>query len=209
MADYVTDPAEIYRQSFAIIEEEADLSEFSGLSKTIVRRMIHACGMVDLATDCIASDNVGQVAHDALRKGGKILVDAEMVRSGIIAARLPIGCEILCTLNAPRVRNLASALGTTRSAAAVELWKPHIEGSIIVIGNAPTALFHLLDRLDKGWPKPAAIFGLPVGFVGAAESKAALKDRAKDIPFLTVQGRRGGSAMASAAVNALFGQADG
>lgn len=200
--DYIQDGAAIYERSFAIIRAEADLSRFSGVAERVVVRMIHACGMTDLPRDVEMSADFAEVARAALKAGAPILCDAKMVANGVTRARLPAGNDVLCTLDDPQVPALATEMGTTRSAAAMELWKPRLAGSVVVIGNAPTSLFRLLEMLDAGAPKPAAVIGIPVGFVGAAESKQAL---AKDgrVPFVVVHGRRGGSAMAAAAVNAL------
>lgn len=200
--DYIQDGAAIYERSFAIIRAEADLTRFSGVAERIVVRMIHACGMTDLPRDVEMSAGFAEVAQAALRSGAPILCDAKMVANGVTRARLPANNEVLCTLDDPQVPALAAQMGTTRSAAAMELWKPRLAGSVVVIGNAPTSLFRLLEMLDAGAPQPAAVIGIPVGFVGAAESKDAL---AKDgrVPFVVVHGRRGGSAMAAAAVNAL------
>jgi precorrin-8X/cobalt-precorrin-8 methylmutase len=200
--DYIQDGAAIYERSFAIIRAEADLSRFSGRAAHVVVRMIHACGMTDLPRDVEMSPDFTGAAEAALKAGAPILCDAKMVANGVTRARLPAGNEVLCTLDDPRTPGLAAEMGTTRSAAAMELWRPHLAGALVVIGNAPTSLFRLLEMLDAGAPKPAAVIGIPVGFVGAAESKQAL---AKDgrVPFLVVHGRRGGSAMAAAAVNAL------
>ena len=200
--DYIQDGAAIYERSFAIIRAEADLTRFSGAAERIVVRMIHACGMTDLPRDVEMSAGFAEVAQAALRSGAPILCDAKMVANGVTRARLPANNEVLCTLDDPQVPALAAQMGTTRSAAAMELWKPRLAGSVVVIGNAPTSLFRLLEMLDAGAPQPAAVIGIPVGFVGAAESKDAL---AKDgrVPFVIVHGRRGGSAMAAAAVNAL------
>lgn len=200
--DYIQDGAAIYERSFAIIRAEADLARFSGAAERVVVRMIHACGMTDLPGDVEMSVDFADAARTALKSGAPILCDAKMVANGVTRARLPAGNEVICTLDDAQVPALAASMGTTRSAAAMELWKPRLAGSIVVIGNAPTSLYRLLEMLDAGAPKPAAVIGIPVGFVGAAESKAAL---AKDgrVPFLVVHGRRGGSAMAAAAVNAL------
>lgn len=201
-SDYLRDGAAIYARSFAMIRAEADLSRFSGTAERVVVRMIHACGMTDLPADVDMAADFAAVAEAALAAGAPILCDARMVAYGITRARLPAANEVLCTLDDPRVPGLAEAMGTTRSAAAMELWRERLAGSLVVVGNAPTSLFRLLDMLDDGAPRPAAVIGIPVGFVGAAESKEAL---AKDgrVPFLVVHGRRGGSAMAAAAVNAL------
>ena len=200
--DYIREGAEIYRRSFAIIRAEADLSRFSGTGERVVVRMIHACGMTDLPRDVDLSPNFAEVAEAALKRGAPILCDAKMVANGITRARLPAGNEVICTLDDPGVPALAADLGNTRSAAAMELWRERLEGALVVFGNAPTALFHLLEMLDAGVPKPAAVIGIPVGFIGAAESKEALA-RDGRVPYLVVHGRRGGSAMAAAAVNAL------
>jgi precorrin-8X/cobalt-precorrin-8 methylmutase len=200
--DYIREGAEIYRRSFAIIRAEADLSRFSGTAERIVVRMIHACGMTDLPRDVDLSPEFAEVAEAALKCGAPILCDAKMVANGITRARLPAGNEVICTLDDPRVPALAAELGNTRSAAAMELWRERLEGALVVFGNAPTALFHLLEMLDAGAPMPAAVIGIPVGFIGAAESKEALA-RDGRVPYLVVHGRRGGSAMAAAAVNAL------
>lgn len=198
---YEKDGAEIYRQSFATIRAEADLSALpEGLSRVVVR-MIHACGMTDLVRDIGYSSGVYDAAYDALQAGAPILCDANMVASGVTRARLPKDNEVLCTLRDPSVPDLAAQLGTTRSAAAVELWRPYLQGAVVAIGNAPTALFHLLDLVAAGGPRPAAVLGIPVGFIGAAESKQALAD--SDLEHLVVHGRRGGSAIAAAALNAL------
>ena len=199
---YIKDPMAIYAQSFATVRAEADLSKLPyDLHPTAVR-LIHACGMVDLPADLRFSADVYKAAHTAIANGAPILCDVEMVKAGIITRYLN-GNPVITTLNEPSVPALAKRLGTTRSAAAVELWQEHIEGAVVAIGNAPTALFHLLEKLDEGWLKPAAILGFPVGFVGAAESKAALAANARGVPYLALMGRRGGSAMASAAVNAM------
>ena len=201
--EYVRDGAEIYRQSFATIRAEADLSGLPDDLATVVVRMIHACGMVDLVRDVEASDGVVATARAALQAGAPVLCDAQMVASGITRARLPRNNEIVCTLSDPEVPRLAAELGTTRSAAALELWTPLLEGAVVAVGNAPTALFHLLEMVWHGAPRPAAVLGLPVGFIGAAESKAALAANDAGLPYLVVHGRRGGSAMAVAAVNAI------
>ncbi|UEM01242.1 precorrin-8X methylmutase [Skermanella rosea] len=203
MMDYLRDPAEIYRRSFAIIAEEADLSGLPPDVAELATRLIHACGMVDLVRDLAWSPDVMSAGRAALAAGAAVLTDARMVASGIMASRLPAGNPVLCTLAEPAVPALAAGLGTTRSAAALDLWLPHMEGAIVAIGNAPTALFRLLELLDAGAPRPAVILGFPVGFVGAAESKAELAADPRGVPFITVRGRRGGSAMASASVNAL------
>lgn len=193
----------IYDQSFATIRSEAELDRFDPALETVVVRMIHACGMVDLAADVAASDDVVTRARTALRAGAPVLCDSQMVASGITRRRLPADNAVLCTLNDARVPDLATELGTTRSAAALELWPEHLDGAVVAIGNAPTALFHLLELLGRTDARPAAVLGLPVGFIGAAESKQALVENPFDVPYLVVQGRRGGSAMAVAAVNAV------
>ncbi|WP_327004886.1 precorrin-8X methylmutase [Dactylosporangium sp. NBC_01737] len=199
--DYVKDGAEIYRRSFATIRAEADLSGLPADVAQVTVRMIHACGMVDLAADVGYSHDVVRLARAALRDGAPILCDAQMVASGVTRARLPRDNEVLCTLRDPRVPALAAELGTTRSAAALELWGERLAGAVVAVGNAPTALFRLLEMIEAGAPRPAAVLGIPVGFIGAAESKAALA--ASDLPHLVVHGRRGGSAMTAAAVNAI------
>ncbi len=200
--DYIRDGAAIYARSFAIIRAEADLSRFDEASARVVVRMIHACGMTDLPKDVDMAADFASTAIAALQGGAPILCDARMVDHGITRARLPSTNRVICTLDDPSVPALAVELGTTRSAAAMELWRPHLAGAVVAIGNAPTSLFRLLEMLDEGAPKPAAIIGIPVGFVGAAESKEALAQDGR-VPFLVVHGRRGGSAMAAAAVNAL------
>jgi precorrin-8X/cobalt-precorrin-8 methylmutase len=201
--DYLRDGASIYERSFAIIRAEADLSRFSPEEADIAVRMIHACGQVGAAEMIEFTPGLVAVARDALKRGAPILCDAEMVAHGITRARLPAKNEVACTLRDPRVPELAAKLGTTRSAAALELWGDRLEGSVVAIGNAPTALFRLLEMLDAGAAKPAAIIGIPVGFVGAAESKEALARNSYGVPYLIVRGRMGGSAMTAAAVNAL------
>lgn len=201
-SDHLKDGAAIYARSFAIIRAEADLARFRGIAERVAVRMIHACGMTDLAADIVMSEGFAAAGEAALRRGAPILCDAKMVANGITPSRLPAGNRVLCTLDDPRVPGLAEAMATTRSAAAMELWRDDMAGSLVVIGNAPTSLFHLLDMLDRGAPAPAAVIGVPVGFVGAAESKEALAADGR-VPFLAVRGRRGGSAMAAAAVNAL------
>lgn len=200
--DYIHDGAAIYDRSFQIIRSEADLSRFSGPAERVVVRMIHACGMTDLPPDVEISPGACEAAEAALRAGAPILCDAKMVANGVTRTRLPAANPVICTLDDPRTPGLAAKLGTTRSAAAMELWREQMAGAVIVIGNAPTALFRLLEMLDEGAPLPAAVIGIPVGFVGAAESKEALS-RDGRVPFIVVHGRRGGSAMAAAAVNAL------
>ena len=201
--DYIRDGAAIYRQSFATIRAEADLSAIPDDLKPVAVRVIHACGMVDAARDLMFSPDVGTAAREALRNGAAILCDSEMVAHGITRARLPADNAVVCTLRDPAVPELAKQVDNTRSAAALELWLPRLEGSVVAIGNAPTALFKLLEMIRDGAPKPAAVLGFPVGFVGAVESKDALAEQPFGIPFLAIKGRRGGSAMAAAAVNAL------
>jgi precorrin-8X/cobalt-precorrin-8 methylmutase len=199
---YIRDGAEIYRNSFAIIRREADLVRFSGHAEKVAVRIIHASGMVEIARDIRMSDDFADRARAALLVGAPILCDAQMVAHGITRSRLPAGNEVICTLSDPRVPELAETMGTTRSAAAVDLWQPKLAGAVVSIGNAPTALFRLLELLEAGAPPPAAIIGVPVGFVGAAESKEALAAYGR-VPYLVVDGRKGGSAIAVAAVNAL------
>ncbi|MGN6653369.1 precorrin-8X methylmutase [Trinickia sp.] len=203
MIDYVRDGQAIYRQSFATIRAEADLSGVPADLEKLVVRVIHACGMVDVARDIRFSDGAGTSGRTALANGAPILCDARMVADGITRTRLPASNQVLCMLGDPAVPQIAQTIGNTRSAAALELWRPWLEGSVVAIGNAPTALFHLLDMLDAGAPRPALILGFPVGFVGAAESKAMLAADSRGVPYVIVEGRRGGSAMAAAAVNAL------
>ncbi|WP_327118252.1 precorrin-8X methylmutase [Nocardia sp. NBC_01730] len=201
-ASYLTDGAEIYRRSFATIRAEADLSGFPPDVAQVVVRMIHGCGQVDLAADIAFSPGVVVSARAALRAGAPILCDATMVASGVTRKRLPAENEVICTLGDARVPELAATLGTTRSAAALELWRDRLDGAVVAIGNAPTALFHLLDLLEAGAPRPAAVLGIPVGFVGAVESKDALIDVGV-VEYLTVRGRRGGSAITASALNAI------
>ncbi len=201
--DYIRDGDAIYRQSFAIIRAETDLSRFSEAEADIVVRMVHACGSPEAAKFIEFGHGFAPAARAALAAGAPILCDSEMVAHGVTRARLPAGNEVICTLRDARVPELAEKLGTTRSAAALELWSGKLAGALVAIGNAPTALFHLLETLGKGGPKPAAIVGIPVGFVGAAESKDALAADPCRVPYLVVRGRIGGSAMTAAAVNAL------
>lgn len=203
MLDYIRDGQAIYRQSFATIRAEADLSEIPADLEKLAVRVIHACGMVDVVQDLRFSPGAGSAGRVALANGAPILCDARMVAEGITRARLPADNQVICTLNDPDVPALARARGNTRSAVALEHWRKHLEGSVVVIGNAPTALFYLLEMLDAGAPKPALILGFPVGFVGAMESKDALAADSRGVPYVIVRGRRGGSAMAAAAVNAL------
>jgi precorrin-8X/cobalt-precorrin-8 methylmutase len=199
--DYVRDGAEIYRRSFAVIRAEADLSRFPADVARVVVRMIHSCGMTDLPADIGFSDGVVRSARRALLAGAPVLCDAQMVASGITRRRLPAGNEVVCTLGDPSVPELAARLATTRSAAALDLWLPRLAGAVVAIGNAPTVLFRLLELVADGAPRPAAVLGIPVGFIGAAESKDALA--ASGLEYLVVHGRRGGSAMTVAAVNAI------
>lgn len=201
--DYLRDGAAIYERSFAIIRAEADLSRFTPEEADVAVRMIHACGQVGAAESIAFGPGLVAAARDALKRGAPILCDAEMVAHGITRARLPAQNEVVCSLRDERVPPLAATLGTTRSAAALELWRDRLEGSLVAIGNAPTALFRLLEMLEAGAPRPAAIIGVPVGFVGAAESKEALAANPYGVPTLIVRGRMGGSAMTAAAVNAL------
>ena len=201
MYEYEKDGAEIYRQSFATIRAEADLS---GMPEDVARvavRMIHACGQVDLVEDIVYSPAVVERARAAMDAGAPVLCDVQMVASGVTRRRLPKDNDVVCTLNDPRTPALAADLGTTRTAAAIELWRDRLDGAVVAIGNAPTALFHLLEMVAAGGPRPAAVLGIPVGFIGAAESKDALA--ASDLDHLVVRGRRGGSAIVAAAVNAI------
>ncbi|WP_345816335.1 precorrin-8X methylmutase [Paraburkholderia sp. PREW-6R] len=203
MSEYIRDGQEIYRRSFAIIRAEAELSRIPADLEKLAVRVIHACGMVDVVDDLAFSAGAGTAGRAALARGAPILCDAGMVAQGVTRARLRAKNEVICTLMHDSVPSLAREIGNTRSAAALELWRPHLAGSVVVIGNAPTALFHLLDMLEAGAPQPALVLGFPVGFVGAAESKAALAENRVGVPYVVVHGRRGGSAMAAAAVNAL------
>jgi precorrin-8X/cobalt-precorrin-8 methylmutase len=211
MPDYIQDAKEIYRNSFAIIRSEANLEILPPDVAKVAVRLIHACGMTDIVNDLGYSPTAVESGRVALANGAPILCDCRMVAEGITRRRLPVNNQVICTLYDGEVPELAQKMGTTRSAAALELWrKPfghasrsHLEGAVVAIGNAPTALFRLLEMLDEGCPKPAVILGFPVGFVGAAESKAALAADSRNVPFLTLHGRRGGSATAAAAVNAL------
>jgi len=205
--DYIRDGAAIYRQSFATIRAEADLSGFTPEEARVAVRVIHACGMVEVARQIRFDPRFTRAARDALLHGAPILCDAKMVAHGITRPRLPAGNDVLCTLGDEGVPALAARIGNTRSAAALELWGERMGGAVVAIGNAPTALFHLLDLLDRGAPPPAAIIGVPVGFVGAMESKQALAEDGR-IPWMIVEGRLGGSAMAVAAVNALASEAE-
>jgi precorrin-8X/cobalt-precorrin-8 methylmutase len=206
--DYLRDGAEIYRRSFATIRAEADLDRLDPVLARAAVRMIHACGMVDIVEDLVASPRFGVAATDALRAGAPVLCDTQMVAAGITRSRLPAANEVVCALDDPRVPALAAELCTTRTAAATELWREQLAGSLVVIGNAPTALFRLLELIADGVPGPAAVVGVPVGFVGAAESKDALATGDWGLEYLIVLGRRGGSAIAAAAVNALASEAE-
>ncbi|MGW6898002.1 precorrin-8X methylmutase [Streptomyces sp. NBC_01727] len=203
MFQYEKDGPAIYRQSFATIRAEADLAGLPADVSQVAVRMIHACGMVDLVRDIDFTPGVVADARRALRAGAPILCDVAMVASGVTRKRLPADNEVICTLSDPAVPDLAAKLGTTRSAAAMELWRDRMEGAVVAVGNAPTALFRLLEMIEEGAPRPAAVIGVPVGFVGAAESKDALADHPSGLEHLVVRGRRGGSAIAAAALNAI------
>ena len=200
--DYIRDGAAIYDKSFAIIRAESDLKRFTAEEEKVAVRIIHSCGIVEAAADIFFSPGAAKAGRDALLKGAPILCDAKMVANGITRSRLPADNQVICTLDDPSVPSLARDLHTTRTAAAMELWRPHLKGAIVAIGNAPTALFRLLEMIDDGAPLPACIVGMPVGFVGAAESKDALMAHNK-APWIIVKGRKGGSAMTVGAVNAL------
>jgi precorrin-8X/cobalt-precorrin-8 methylmutase len=201
--DYIRDGNAIYEQSFAIIRREADLSRFSEAEADVAVRMIHAAGSIEAAQHFEFSPDFVAAARAALQDGAPIFCDAEMVARGVTAARLPAGNEVVCTLRDPQTADIAREIGNTRSAAAIRLWGERMAGSVVAIGNAPTALFYLLELLRDGAPKPAAILGMPVGFVGAAESKAALAEQSYGVPYAIVRGRLGGSAMTAAALNSL------
>lgn len=201
--DYIRDGNAIYEKSFAIIRGEADLSRFSEDEADVAIRMIHACGQVEAASRFVFSPGFVAAAREALAAGAPIFCDAQMVAQGVTRARLPAGNEVICTLRDPRTADIAKAIGNTRSAAAIDLWGERLCGAVVAIGNAPTALFYLLEKLRDGAPKPAAIIGMPVGFVGAAESKDALAENSYGVPFAIVRGRLGGSAMTAAALNSL------
>ncbi|MEV5161434.1 precorrin-8X methylmutase [Streptomyces sp. NPDC053728] len=203
MHQYEKDGPAIYRQSFATIRAEADLAGLPADVSQVAVRMIHACGMVDLVRDLVFSPNAVADARAALRSGAPILCDVAMVASGVTRKRLPADNEVICTLSDPSVAGLAAELGTTRSAAALELWRDRMEGAVVAVGNAPTALFRLLEMIEEGAPRPAAVIGVPVGFIGAAESKEALAAHPSGLEHLVVRGRRGGSAIAAAALNAI------
>ncbi|GAA2464658.1 precorrin-8X methylmutase [Actinocorallia cavernae] len=200
---YEKDGAAIYRQSFATIRAEADLTALPADVSQVAVRMIHACGMVDLVRDLAHTPAVVARAREALRAGAPIFCDVQMVASGVTRKRLPAANDVLCTLSDPAVPELAATMGTTRSAAALELWRDRLEGAVVAVGNAPTALFRLLEMIEEGGPRPAAVIGVPVGFVGAAESKDALAAHPSGLEHLVVRGRRGGSAIAAAALNAI------
>ncbi|MGD9545013.1 MAG: precorrin-8X methylmutase [Methylocystis sp.] len=200
--DYIHAGTQIYERSFATIRAESNLSRFTPEQEKIAVRMIHACGMVELADDIVFSPEFVTAAREALQKGAPILCDSNMVAHGVTRSRLPAENQVVCTLLEPNVPALAAEIGNTRSAAALELWRNRLEGAVVAIGNAPTALFRLLEMIDEGAPAPAAVIGMPVGFVGAAESKEALRAYGR-VPFVVVRGRKGGSAMAAAAINAL------
>ncbi|AYG81884.1 Precorrin-8X methylmutase [Streptomyces hundungensis] len=206
--DYEKDGAEIYRQSFATIRAEADLTGLPADVSQVAVRMIHACGMTDLPRDLGFTPGVVARAREALRAGAPILCDARMVASGVTRKRLPADNEVLCTLADPSVAELAAKMGTTRSAAALELWRDRLDGAVVAVGNAPTALFRLLEMIEEGAPRPAAVIGVPVGFIGAAESKDALAAHPSGLEHLVVRGRRGGSAIAAAALNAIASEAE-
>jgi precorrin-8X/cobalt-precorrin-8 methylmutase len=203
MFDYIRNPAEIYARSFEIIRSEIDLSSIPQDAHDIAVRIIHACGMPEIISELVITADFASAARKTLANKGYVLVDVEMVRHGIIARQLPTGVKIICTLNDPRAREIGITKSITRTAASTELWAENLEGAIVVIGNAPTALFALLEMIDAGSPKPACIIGMPVGFVGAAESKAELIANSRGLPFATIKGRKGGSAMASSVINAL------
>jgi precorrin-8X/cobalt-precorrin-8 methylmutase len=208
VSGYLRDGAEIYRRSFAMIRSEAELDGLEPALAAVVVRMIHACGMVDLVDDVAGSPGFCRAARGALQAGKPILCDTAMVASGVTRSRLPAENDVVCTLSHPDVARLAAELGTTRTAAAMELWRPRLRGSLVVVGNAPTALFRLLELVESGADRPAAVIGVPVGFIGAAESKAALAQHPAALEHIVVHGRRGGSAIAAAAVNALASDAE-
>jgi precorrin-8X/cobalt-precorrin-8 methylmutase len=203
MLDYIRDGSAIYEKSFAMIRAEADLSQVPEDLEKVVVRLIHSCGMTDIVTDFAASKGAGAMGRAVIANGAPIICDAQMVADGVTRSRLPANNAVICLLHEPSVPGLAKQIGNTRSAAAIDLWLPQLAGAVVAIGNAPTALFRLLELLDIGAPKPALILGFPVGFVGAAESKAELAANSRGVPFITLHGRRGGSAIAAAAVNAL------
>ncbi len=208
MLDYIRDGAEIYKKSFATIRSETDLSNVPSDLEKVVVRMMHGCGMTDIASDIEASPLAAAIGRQALVGGAAIFCDAHMVADGVTRSRLPANNQVVCTLKHPDVPAMAHRIGNTRSAAALALWLPDLAGAVVAIGNAPTALFRLLELLDEGASQPALIVGMPVGFVGAAESKAELAANSRGIPFITIHGRRGGSAMTAAAINALAQEAE-
>jgi len=208
MIEYLRDAREIYRRSFAIIRAEADLSRIPAELEKLAVRVAHASGSTDVIQDLVFSAGAGEVGRRALAAGAVVLCDSRMLANGVTRARLPARNEVITTLDDPAVAGIAKRIGNTRSAAALELWRPRLGGSVVAIGNAPTALFRLLELLDEGVAKPALILGFPVGFVGAAEAKAALAADSRGVPFVTLKGRRGGSAIAAAAVNALAAEAE-
>ncbi|MBD2328009.1 precorrin-8X methylmutase [Alkalinema sp. FACHB-956] len=209
--DYIRNGDDIYRKSFSIIRAEADLDQLSDDLAHVAVRLIHSCGMTDIVSDLAASPDAVKAGREALAAGAPIFCDSQMVANGVTRKRLPANNEVICTLNDPKVVEIANRINNTRSAAAIELWRSAggnagrspLENAVVAIGNAPTALFYLLELLDEGFPKPAVILGFPVGFVGAAESKAELAANSRGVPFITLHGRRGGSAIAAAAINAL------
>ena len=203
--EYIREPAEIYRKSFEIVGSEAELDRLPEGMRAIAIRLIHSCGMVDIIDDLAFSEDAVRSGQNALREGASVFTDVEMVKSGIIERLLPVSNELICTLNVPRVPEVAQAIGNTRSAAGVDLWGQDLQGGVVVIGNAPTALFRVLEVIAAGGPRPALIIGIPVGFVGAVESKQTLAANTLGLEYITVHGRRGGSAMASSVVNALCG----
>ena len=203
MFNYIRDPAKIYARSFEIIRSETDLSSIPKDAQDIAVRIIHSCGMPEIVSELVITEDFTSAARKALANKRPILVDVEMVRHGIIARQLPEGVEFICTLNDPRAREIGIAQSITRTAAATQLWKEQLDGAIVVIGNAPTALFAILEMIDAGSVKPSCIAGFPVGFVGAAESKAELIADSRGLPYATIKGRKGGSAMASSVINAL------
>ena len=205
--DYIHDGAAIYQRSFAFIRAEADLARFSPEEERVAVRIIHACGMVEITKDIAFSPTFAVAGIEALMAGAPVMCDAKMVANGVTRTRLPANNQVICTLDDPRVPGLALEIGNTRTAAAMELWRPHLAGAVVVIGNAPTALFRLLEMLDAGAPHPAVVIGMPVGFVGAAESKDALAADGR-VPWAIIRGRKGGSAMAAAGVNALASKAE-
>jgi precorrin-8X/cobalt-precorrin-8 methylmutase len=208
MIDYIRDGQEIYRRSFATIRAEANMSRIPADLEKLAVRVVHASGMIDVVDDLVFSPGAGLAGRRALAAGAAILCDARMVAEGVTRTRLPADNAVVCTLGDPAVPKIAKRVGNTRSAAAMELWGPYLAGAVVAIGNAPTALFRLLELLDEGAPKPALILGFPVGFIGAAESKVALAENSRGVPFIALKGRRGGSAMTAAAVNALASETE-